>query len=113
MSATKYEHIRIPVLKKSEYTTWKVKMLMFQEATNPDFLDRIHDGPHEPKKLVPAAVVDGITVPEHYVAKDIFEWTPEEKADVLKDAKVKNILHNNLDVVLSNRVITCKIAKEI
>ena len=40
MYATKYEHIRIPVLKKFEYTTWKVKMLMFMEATDPDFLDR-------------------------------------------------------------------------
>ena len=78
------------------------------EATDPDFIDRINDGPHEPRKLVPAAVVDGITVPEHYVAKDKFEWTSEEKIDVLKDAKVKNILHNSLDEVLSNRVITCK-----
>ena len=113
MSTTKYEQIRILVLKKSEYSTWKVKMLMFLEATDPDFLDRIHDGPHEPKKFVPTAVVDGTTVPEHYVAKDKFEWTQEEKADVLKDAKVKNILHNSLDVVLSNRVITCKTTKEI
>ena len=86
---------------------------MFLEATDPDFLDRINDGPHEPKKLVPAAVVDGVTIPEHYVAKDEFEWTSEEKTDVLKDAKVKNILHNSLDEVLSNRVITCKTAKEI
>ena len=113
MSTTKYEQIRILVLKKSEYSTWKVKMLMFLEATDPDILDRIHDGPHEPKKLVPTAVVDGTTVHEHYVAKDKFEWTYEEKADVLKDAKVKNILHNSLDAVISNRVITCKTAKEI
>ena len=88
-------------------------MLMFLEATDPDFLDRINDGPHEPKKLVLATVVDGITIPEQYVAKDRFEWTSEEKTDVLTDAKVKNILHNSLDEVLSNRVITCKIAKEI
>ena len=52
MSATKYEHIRVPILKKSKYTTWKVNMLMFLEATDPNFLDRINDGPHEPKKLV-------------------------------------------------------------
>ena len=86
---------------------------MFLEATDPDFLDRIYDGPHEPKKLVPAAVVDGTTFPEHYVARDKFEWTQEEKADLLKDAKVKNILRDNPDPVLSNRVITCKTAKEI
>ena len=113
MSATKYEHIRIPVPKKSDYSTWKVKMLMILEATDPDYIDRIDDGPHEPRKLVPVAVVDGITIPEHYVAKDKFEWTPEEKTDVLKDAKVKNILHNSLDEVLSNRVITCRTTKEI
>ena len=86
---------------------------MFLEATDPDYIDRINDGPHEPRKLVPSAVVDGVTIPEHYVAKDKFEWTAEEKADVLKDAKVRNILHNSLDEVLSNRVITCKTAKEI
>ena len=86
---------------------------MFLEATDPDYIDRINDGPHEPRKLVPSAVVDGVEIPEHYVAKDKFEWTAEEKADVLKDAKVRNILHNRLDEVLSNRVITCKTAKEI
>ena len=37
----------------------------------------------------------------------------KKRHDVLKDAKVKNILHNSLDVVLSNRVITCKTDKEI
>ena len=113
MSTTKYEHIRIPVLKKTDFSTWKIKMLMFLEATDPDYIDRINDGPHEPRKLVPSAVVDGVEIPEHYVAKDKFEWTAEEKADVLKDAKVRNILHNSLDEVLSNRVITCKTAKEI
>ena len=113
MSTTKYEHVRIPVLKKTDFSTWKIKMLMFLEATDPDYIDRINDGPHEPRKLVPSAVVDGVEIPEHYVAKDKFEWTAEEKADVLKDAKVRNILHNSLDEVLSNRVITCKTAKEI
>ena len=88
-------------------------MLIYLEATDPDYIDRINDGPHEPRKLVPTTVVDGVTVPEHYVAKDKLEWTPEEKTDVLKDAKVKNILHNSLDEVLSNIVITCKTTKEI
>ena len=54
-------------------------MLMFPEAIDPDYIDRINDGPHEPRKLVPESVVDGVTVPEHYVAKDKFEWTSEEK----------------------------------
>lgn len=109
MSTSKYESIKIHVLKKAEYSTWRVKMLMYLEATDPDYLDRINDGPYIPKRLV--SQTD--TVPEHYVQKTKKEWTPEEKAEVLRDAKVKNILHNSLDAVMSNRVIACRTAKEI
>ena len=80
MSATKYEHIRIPVLKKSDYSTWKVKMLMFLEATDPDYIDRINDGPTRAKKACSSnGLLMEVTIPEHYVAKDKFEWTPEER----------------------------------
>ena len=97
MSGSKYESIKIPILKKTEYSTWKVKMMMFLEAADCDYLDRIHDGPYVPTKLVPQVNTDGKTVPEHYVIKDKAEWTAEEKNMVLKDAKVRNILHNSLD----------------
>ena len=82
---------------------------MYFEATNPDFIDRITDGPHVPKKLVPR---EG-TIPEHYVGKLKTEITQEEKLEIPKDAKVKNILHNSLDAIMSNRVIACKTSKEI
>ena len=84
-------------------------MLMYLEATDPDYLDRIYDGPYVPKRLVARTE----ELPEHYVQKIKTEWTTEEKTQVLKDAKVKNILHNSLDVVMSNRVIACTTAKEI
>ena len=84
-------------------------MLMHLEATDPDYLDVINDGPCKPIKLVPGTP----TVAEHYQTKEKNEWTTEEKAMVLKDAKVRNILHNSLDSVMSNRVIAYKTAKEI
>ncbi|XP_074353946.1 uncharacterized protein LOC141692889 [Apium graveolens] len=52
-------------------------------------------------------------VPEHYIRKEKSKWSDPEKASMLKDAKVKNILHNSLDNVMSNMVITCKTTKEI
>ncbi|KAK1394057.1 hypothetical protein POM88_013113 [Heracleum sosnowskyi] len=109
MSTTKYESMKIPILKKTKYPTLRVKMLMYLEVMDPDYLDRIRDGPYIPTRLVRQTD----TVPEHYVVKVKSEWTPEEKADVLRDAKIKNILHNSLDAVMSNRVIACKSAKEI
>ncbi|KAK1373223.1 hypothetical protein POM88_029416 [Heracleum sosnowskyi] len=109
MSTTKYESMKIPILKISEYPTWRVKMLMYLEAMDPDNLDRIRDGPYIPTKFVERTD----TVPEHYVVKAKSEWTPEEKAHVLREPKIKNILHNGLDAVMSNRVIACKSSKEI
>ena len=50
-SNSRYESIRVPILRASEYLVWKVKMVMFLEATDPEYLDRIYDGPHMPTKL--------------------------------------------------------------
>ena len=72
MSLNKYESIKILILKKTEYPTWKVKKLMHLEATDPDYLDVINDGPYMPTKLVPATP----TVAEHYQLKEKSEWTP-------------------------------------
>ena len=84
-------------------------MLMHLEATDPEYLDVINDGLYKPSKLVPGTY----TVAEHYQLKEKKEWTTEEKAIVLKDTKVSNILHNSLDSVMSNKVIAYKTAKEI
>ena len=109
MSTNKYESLNIPILKKSEYPTWKVKIMMYLKASDSDYLDIIFDGPCVLKKLVPQ--VDG--VPKHYVKKTKTEMTPEEKTKFLKDAKVRTILYNSLDSIMSNRVIARKTAKEI
>ena len=109
MSTTKQESLKIPVLNKVDYPTWKVKIILYFEAVDPDFIDRITDGPHVPKKLIPK---EG-TTPEHYVDKTREELTREERLEVLKDSKVKSILHNSLDSVMSNRVIACKTSKKI
>ncbi|XP_074351439.1 uncharacterized protein LOC141690547 [Apium graveolens] len=36
-----------------------------------------------------------------------------ENTSLLKDAKIRNIMHNSLDNVMSKRMIACKTAKEI
>ncbi|XP_074328078.1 uncharacterized protein LOC141665992 [Apium graveolens] len=51
--------------------------------------------------------------PEHYVRKERSNWSDPEEAAKLKDTKFRNILHNSLDNVMSNRVIACKTVKEI
>ena len=57
--------------------------------------------------------VDGKVVEEHMVEKSKAEWTKKDKENVLKDANVRNILFNSLDVVLTNYVLSCKTFVEI
>jgi gag-polypeptide of LTR copia-type/Zinc knuckle len=109
MSNNRHDNVKIPILKTNEYPTWRVKMLLHLRAMDPDYLDRINDGPYIPSTLVPRTD----TVPEHYVPKPRGEWSAEEYNQWQKDARVMNILHNGLDPVMSNRVIACRTAKEI
>ncbi|KAL8155916.1 hypothetical protein AgCh_001102 [Apium graveolens] len=37
--------MKIPILKKADYSIWKVKMLMFLEAINDAYVDIINKGP--------------------------------------------------------------------
>lgn len=48
---SRYESIRVPILKASKYPLRKGKMTMFLEATDPECLERIYDGPYMPTKL--------------------------------------------------------------
>ena len=105
----RYETIRVPILKPYEYPIWKVRMTMFLEAIDPEYLDRINEGPHKPTKLsVVVADQPAMTVP-----KEKSEYTAEDISSIAKDAKVRHLLHSTIDNVMSNRVINCKTAKEI
>ena len=48
---SRYVTIRAPILRPSEYPIWKVKMVIFLEATDPEYLDRINEGPYKPTNL--------------------------------------------------------------
>ncbi|KAL8092951.1 hypothetical protein AgCh_034998 [Apium graveolens] len=106
---SRYETIRVSILRPSEYPIWKVRMTMFLEATDPEYLDRIKEGPHKPTKLAVAVAGEAAkTVP-----KEKSDYTAEDIASIAKDAKVRHLLHSAIDNVMSNRVINCKTAKEI
>ncbi|XP_074356011.1 uncharacterized protein LOC141695681 [Apium graveolens] len=84
-------------------------MLMFVEAINDSYIDIIKIGPPYPMEIVAMSAY----APEHYVRKERSKCSDPEKAAILKDAKVMNILHNSTENVMSNRVIAYKTAKKI
>ena len=90
------------------------EMMHHLEATDPDYdLDRITDGPYVPLKLVSTLTIDGKVIDEHMKDNPKAEWTKEDKENGMKDAKVRNILFNSLDAILTNYVLSCKIGIHI
>jgi len=82
----------------------EVKILTYLEVSDLDYLDKIYDGLFISTKKVPKNDI----VPQHYVRKTKREMAPKEKNELRSDAKVKNILHNSLDTIMSNWIITFK-----
>ncbi|KAL8108679.1 hypothetical protein AgCh_024951 [Apium graveolens] len=83
---SRYEANKVPILKIHEYPIWKVRMAMWLEATDPEYLRRIYDGPHKPMKVV----VSLIGEPNKMIDKDRKEYTPEDILSIMKDAKRNN-----------------------
>lgn len=83
-----YENVRVPMLRIDDYPIWRVKMWMFLEAQDVEYFDILDDGPFVPMR------------------------DAEDKASMLKDAKVKNLLRTSLDV-MSTRVFSFTSTKSI
>ena len=84
-------------------------MAMFLEATDPEYLDRINDGPYKPTKL--SVIV--ANQPAKMIPKEKGDYIPEDISSISKDARVRHLIHSAIDNVMSNRVIGCKNAKDI
>lgn len=82
---------------------------MLLKVADSSYLDWIHDGPFFLKKNCSCWTYwrkDNSWVLCH---KRKIRIDSREENDVLKDAKVRKIPHNSLDVVIFNRVISSKI----
>ena len=90
---SRYETIMVPI--------WKVKMAMFLEATDSEYLDRINEGPYKPTNLS-VVVADQ---PTKSIRKEKGGYTAVDISSITKDARVRYLLHSAIDNVMSNRVI--------
>ncbi|XP_074355961.1 uncharacterized protein LOC141695627 [Apium graveolens] len=93
--------MKIPILKKADYFTWRVKVLMFLEAIDDAYIDIINHGPPYPQKVVAMTP----TVPEHYIRKKKSEWViPCKTANYIWDA-LETQCHGTLTISKNRRVV--------
>ncbi|KAL8090645.1 hypothetical protein AgCh_039905 [Apium graveolens] len=84
-------------LQCSETEEIKVRMTMFLEATDPEYLDRINEGPHKPTKLAVAVAGEAAK----YVPKEKNDYTAEDITSIAKDAKGTDSIKKNMKTILT------------
>ncbi|KAL8100530.1 hypothetical protein AgCh_032692 [Apium graveolens] len=97
IDAGRYETIRVPILRPSENPLWKVNMAMFLKATDPEYLDRINEGPYKPTKLS-VAVADQ---PAKMITKEKSEYIAEDISSIAKDARGTDAIKKNMRTILT------------
>jgi gag-polypeptide of LTR copia-type/Zinc knuckle len=107
--------IKIPAFDKENYNIWKRKILLFIKGANPLFMGILENGPFIPQKEIPAATVDGVLVPAHWVPKKPSDYLEPEKEKVALDDHLQLILLDSLtlDKAMCGNVIGCSSAKEM
>jgi gag-polypeptide of LTR copia-type len=110
--------IPIPMLKKSDYATWRTEILETLEELDPEFLNRLKENPTELKQEEFFRIKNWYwTNHEKTKSVDMFsqnqKWLRRENLKWIKDAQVRNILLNGLDAAMLKKVSGSPTAKEV
>ncbi|KAI3770554.1 hypothetical protein L6452_01691 [Arctium lappa] len=90
-------------------------MILFLEGVDPTIHEYVVNGPYEPFVIifvVPATATTAV-VPERIVAKEIRQWSVEEKKKVGLDAKAKTIISMALPDEAFHSIMHLKTSKEM
>ena len=88
-------------------------MRMHLLSLDSSYINCIEKGPHVPVKINTAVRLDGSEAEDVDVPKSVSEFTEKDENGVHKDNKAMNILYNDIDDDMFDRVINCTTAKEV
>ncbi|KAL8125083.1 hypothetical protein AgCh_012669 [Apium graveolens] len=113
MNTQKISNIKIPAFDKTNYTLWKMKMLLFIKMANPLYVQILKNGSFTPMERVEESTDGDMVIPAYYTPKDPSKYTEPEKEKVSLDSGLQLILIESLDNVMDNNIINCDAAKQI
>ena len=114
MTIQRVSSIKIPLFDKENYGFWKKKMILFLQVENPKYLGVLKNGPKILMVIVAESIEDNIVVIDaRTYPKDPADYTPDEKEDDSLDINLQLIIVESLDLIMYNRVVNCKDAKNI
>ncbi|GKE46519.1 hypothetical protein Tco_1477777 [Tanacetum coccineum] len=95
----------VPAFDKEDFTSWKVRFLVFLDGLEPYLLKTLKDGPFVP--------MSSLSTFENPLPKCQNQWSNAESHLVNQDKRLKSIIISFLPNDIMKYVIKCKTAKEM
>ncbi|GJR69811.1 retrovirus-related pol polyprotein from transposon TNT 1-94 [Tanacetum coccineum] len=95
----------VPAFDKEDFTSWKVRFLVFLVKLKPYLLKTLEDGPFVPML--------SLSTTENPLPKRLNQWSNAESRLANQDKRLKSIIISCLPNDVMKSVIKCKTAKEI
>ncbi|GJZ24552.1 hypothetical protein Tco_0562011 [Tanacetum coccineum] len=97
--------INVPTFDKEDFTSWKVRFLVFLDGLEPYLLKTLKDGPFVP--------ISSLSTTENPFPKRQNQWSNAESRLANQDKQLKSIIISCLLNDVMKSVIKCKTAKEM
>ncbi|GKA72279.1 retrovirus-related pol polyprotein from transposon TNT 1-94 [Tanacetum coccineum] len=95
----------VPAFDKEDFTSWKVRFLVFLDGLEPYLLKTLEDGPFVP--------MSSLSTSENPLPKRQNQWSNAESRLANQDKRLKSIIISCLPNDVMKSVIKCKTAKEM
>ncbi|GJW04083.1 retrovirus-related pol polyprotein from transposon TNT 1-94 [Tanacetum coccineum] len=95
----------VPAFDKEDFTSWKVRFLVFLDGLEPYLLKTLEDGPFVP--------MSSLSTTENPLPKRQNQWSNAESRLANQDKRLKSIIISCLPNDVMKSVIKCKTAKEM
>ncbi|GJR18034.1 retrovirus-related pol polyprotein from transposon TNT 1-94 [Tanacetum coccineum] len=97
--------INVPAFNKEDFTSWKVRFLVFLDGLKPYLLKTLEDGPFVP--------MSSLSTSKNPLTKRQNQWSNAESRLANQDKRLKNIIISCLPNDVMKSVIKCKTAKQM
>lgn len=104
---------KIPMFDRDHYEEWVLRMKLYLESVNPEYLEVLDKGKFVPMVVVPEHTEGDVIIPQRSEPKKVADFSDADKEQMALDTCVRQTLMESLDHEMFNVVKGLNTAKKI
>ena len=106
-------HFKIPMFDREHYEEWVLRMKLYLESVNPEYLEVLGKGKFIPMVVIPEHTEGDVIIPQRSEPKKAVDFSDADKEQIALDTSVRQTLMESLDHEMFNVVKGLTTAKKI